>query len=246
MVADVETGIKLDLREFNAAVAQYAKATRKTFAQAGNRQLANLAIKAAAIAQQAKPAEVSRTMIAALRTAPWWPKLVAKILGGSSGQMSRSYQGQWARANSATLGQSRSGGVKRKLTQTEFLHAQEARKMSARLLAKRRRAVGFIRTFFLAAAREMRAAYKQAPAVESPQTKFGIKARVQPCTETRGGYFESSYQLKVRGSGTASRANVFLQRYLSAAVKPTIEDMREYARRELQKIADRHSARRAA
>jgi hypothetical protein len=244
----VATGFTLDMREFELAVASYARATRKTFAQSGNRQLANLAIKASVLAENEAPAATTRAAVVLLGKTPWWPKLVSKVMGGGDkGRRSRAFQGQWAAANSGTLGLSRSGGVKRKRTQGEFLHAQQAREVSAKLLAKRRRAAGFIKTFFLAAAREMRRAYKggDLPTTEQP-AKFGIKATVHPCTETSGGSFTSAYTLKVRGSGTAARADKILMHYLQRAVPLTIRDMIDYANRELQKVATMHSARRAA
>jgi hypothetical protein len=231
------------MREFNAAVLSYARATRKSFAQAGNRQLANLAIKASVLAENNAPAATTRAAVARLGTTPWWPKLVAKVMGGSDkGRRSRAFQGQWAGANATTLGLSRSGGVKRKRTQGEFLYAQQAREVSKKLLAKRRRAAGFIKTFYLAAAREMRRAYKgPLPGTANPQP-FGIVANVRPCTETSGGSWQASYALKVRGGGTAARADKILLHYLTLAVPITIQDMREYATRELQKIATVHSA----
>ncbi len=238
----------LDMREFEAAVASYARITKKTLAQAGNRQLANLAIKASVLVENDKAAAGTRAAVAQLARAPWWPKLVAKVVGGrDAGRRSRAFQGQWAGANSTTLGLSRSGGVKRKRTQTEFMHAQQAREVSRKLLAKRARAAGFIKTFFLAAAREMRGAYKGAQATPAGSPRFGIKASASPCTETSGGgYIESSYAFKVRGGGTAGRADKILDHYLSRAIPITIRDMVEYSNRELAKVATAHSARRAA
>lgn len=245
----------LDMREFEAAVASYARITKKTLAQAGNRQLANLAIKASVLVKSEKAETGTRAAVAQLARAPWWPKLVAKVIGGrDAGRRSRAFQGQWAAANASTLGLSRSGGVKRKRTQTEFLHAQQAREVSRKLLAKRRRAAGFINTFFLAAAREMRSAYKAtqgAPIAAAPAValspKFGIKAAASPCTDTNpNGFIEASYAYKVRGGGSAGRADRILQHYLARAVPMTIRDMVEYSTRELQKVATRHSARRAA
>lgn len=234
----MNAGFRLDTSEWSRAVTEYAAATGKTLAEAQNRQNKNWAIHAMRFM---KKAEVQ--MINALEGLPWWPRYIAGIIGKQAGgrAASEAYQAQW----SAGQKKMRDAAGRRgawKLTDQEASYAGYARRLSRRILGRRKAAVTFMKAFLLSIARGLDTLVKdvRTPAIKAftgfRVTVKGATARDLTCTVT------AEYDYKKRGAKSARRAEALGMAALERAKPAAIADMKAYTERKLAENARRYSA----
>jgi hypothetical protein len=75
----VSEAIKLDWREWDRAMVEYSAASHKDLADASNKKLGDVALRAAQIAPRADKGKIRST--GDWHATPWWPKFIQKIIG---------------------------------------------------------------------------------------------------------------------------------------------------------------------
>lgn len=223
--------LRLDINEFQQAIAQYVAVTKKDSAEAINRQARNFAIKCIAYSKPAKGAAA----IKAIQNEPWWPKIVSKVIAKQAGQQaaSKAFQAQWSKLASTS----------RKMSKEEKSYARLAKSTSKQLLAKRTSAISFLRFFFRSLAQKM-TAYAKGGSVPGGKSFTGFDIKIQPATPGRLTVkMDNAYKYKNRGSKSASGAELLLQKSMSVALPATVEDMKKYTSDQLKKRATQYSGR---
>ena len=108
-------------------------------------------------------------------------------------------------------------------------------------LAKRSRAVGFIKGWFAAMSRIIRTSSGQT--VPQKKSFAGIVPHYQAATPRNSKAVISATYSYRRGGAVAQRAEAILQRALQAGINATVADMRRYVERELTKLGRKYSGR---
>ena len=237
----MSVALKLDTREFQRAIQQYVAATGKDSAGAINRQARNFAIKCISSTKQAKGSAAIR----ALQGESWWPKMIAKVMAKQAGAAagSKIMQAQWA-------AQKRAAGIKAgkhknafKLDAEERSYAKYARKLSSQILKSRTGAITFLRFFFRVLAARM-TQYTKGGSVPAGKNFPGFQQHIIPATPKKLTLrMDASYGFKRRGSGSAAGAEKELQAAMMVALPATVQDMRQYTARQLEKRARQYSGR---
>jgi hypothetical protein len=226
---------RLDFREFDKAMVDYAAASGKDFAAACNHATMNLAIQGI---KHTKAAEASA--IQKLKGMDWWPKYVAKVMvrqaGGKAGQ--KLYQSLWAKEE---MKNHKKGAWK--LDKEESAYVRYAKTLSGELLATRVKATRFMRFFFLSMARAVQP-FADVKAMPSGKSFAGMTATAKPATRERPiCHVEASYDYKKRSDKTARKAERLLYGWLEKAIPATIADMKVYVERKMAERARQFSAR---
>ena len=233
----MSVSIRLDTSQFNAAMREYLEATKKDSAHAINRQMLNFSIKGRTLTRLAEKGD-----IASMESQPFWPKIVAKVIGNAAGSLasSKAFQSQWA---AAQVSQHRKGAFK--LDREESSYVKLAKQVSKSLLKKRLRGIGFMRFFFLSIAQAISA--KASVGKQLSGKKFtGFVAVVRPATENKLSCEASAtYPYERRTANTAKRAERLLQQACDMALPLTIADMKKYASDQMAKRASQFSGRAA-
>ena len=221
----MSTGIEIDFRQFDAAMVEYAAASKKTFAESLNRQLGNLAIHAIPLAKKAEAVQIR-----ALTDVEWWPKLIAKLMGARMGGLvggrvaSRAYQSQvaWKKGDAAE----------------SKVYAAAAKKLSERIIRRRLGAVTFLKFFFGAMARAITGKRSG-----GGKEFAGFQVTYRPATDNSLTSFVSvGYDYRTRGDVTARRAMAILADILRRAIPLTVADMQKYIDAKMASNARRVSA----
>jgi hypothetical protein len=218
--------VKLDDREFRAAFKEYAIAYKKDFAYLANRQALNVAIKTG----QRTPI-ASRGKIEKLPKRLWWPMFVAKRIYSDKGVRvkvdgkSRKIKGSKGRKNKkgALI------GVKR------YTRA-EARLVSQRLIEARLRRVGFIRSGWAPAIRELKKQKLRAKFAEL-QGISGIKRPKGTAYVARAGV--SPLAIIINHSQGAERVGA---RALQEGLNAAAVDMRGFVKEQCGQTAKKFNA----
>jgi hypothetical protein len=239
----MSVSLRLDTREFQAAMREYVEATGKDSAEALNRQGRNFAIKCIQKTKQPRGAAAIR----ALAEEPWWPKLVSKVMGQAAGggSASKMFQAQWAAAERAK--RLKAGGHKGsfKLDREEQSYARAARQMSRKILSSRTAAISFLRFFFRVLAGRM-SQHSKGSGIPGGKQFAGFNSSVsaaRPKQLTVG--LMASYGYRKRGGSTAAGTERLLQDAMTQALSATVADMREYVATKLARRAQEKSGRKS-
>lgn len=237
--------IRLDTREFTAAMREYIAATGKDSVEAINRQARNFAVKCIMHTKKAKGAAAIR----ALQSESWWPKFIAKVIarqaGGKASQ--KAFQSQWAAAEQAR--RLSAGGVKGafKLDKEERSYVRYAKQLSRKILGSRAAAITFLQFFFRVVAQKMSQYAKGNSAQEISKRFPDFATNVLPA---RAGNttvkIDSAYQFRKRGTKTSQSTERLLQEAMNKALPATIDDMKQYTEKKLAQRAAQYSGKKAA
>lgn len=218
-----------NLAEFQATLQEYAEVSGKDHADALNHQLKNLAYRAVKHAPKAVPTAIS----ALYREYP----LIAYILR------------RHVEARNAGPAQPISvRGRKRKKVvrgSGRFYTRMEAKEFAKKWVAKKKRAVNFMKAFFLAAGRTMQRHDPISGSVPASDTGgyHGITVEAMPATAGNlNSEFRSMYRYAKRSEKTASSAERILLKSINAAIPETIVDMEKYIQRKAEERARQYSA----
>ncbi len=230
---------RLDTREFQQAIAQYSDATGKSNAESLNRAARNFAIKCISSTKKSKGAAAIR----ALQNTDWWPKVIAKIVSHQAGKSagSKALQAQWA--NRKRQEGIKSGKHKKAfmLDAEERSYVKYAKQISNQVLRSRTAAITFLRFFFRVLAAKMTGISKGA-AIPSGKNFTGFSPTVRPATDKKLSVaLSNSYAFKRRGTKSASGAEKELSRAMAAALPATVDDITQYASKQLAKRARQYS-----
>lgn len=212
--------------QFQAAITEYASATRKSVYESMNRGMRNWLVHAATYAQQRQRTEA----ISALEdksNSPMWPRTIAKILAKN-----RTERVGWSWLRKAR----KSTRLAAEGIYSPGAYRTLAREVSRRIIARRKARVGFIRHFFAYAAMivEARAGVRSnlsaAGAARIDHTASGFDVEFIKATEAHPrAILEEDYLYVTRGGQSARQAEDLLARYLNEAEPATIEDIKRYA-----------------
>ena len=231
-------GMTVDLTQFNAALREYEAVSSKDSAEAINHAALNLAIKGVQATKVAEAAAIRK-----LKDMDWWPKYVAKVMAKLAGgkAASKLYQSVWA---AEEMRNHRKGAWK--LDREETSYVRFAKKLSSELLAKRTKAVKFMRFFFLSMAWKIRP-YSGGATAPGGQVFDGMAADVKPATAGNLNVeMKAGYDYRKRSDKTARKAERLLNGWLQKAVPAATADMRGYIERKLAQRSRQFSAGRAA
>lgn len=217
----------LDDREFNRAFREYAEAYPKDFAYLANRQALNVAIKTA----QRTPLG-SRRRIEALRRRAFWPKYVAKRI--MSGRGVKIVENGKARRVRGSKGRKTKKG---KLIGVKRYTRADARLVSERLIEARLRRVGFIRSGWAPAIRElkkqkMRARVGEIAGIGNIKKPKGAAVVAKPGVQTRA--------IIINHSQGAEKVG---KRSLQEGMNEAAADMTQFAREQCGATARKFNAR---
>lgn len=230
-------GITVDWIQFNAALTEYVAVSSKDQSEAINHAGLNMAIKGIQATKVAEAAAIRK-----LKDMTWWPKYVAKVMskmaGGKAG--SKLYQSMWAKEE---MQYHRKGAWM--LDREETSYVRFAKKLSSELLAKRTKAVKFMRFFFLSMAWKIRP-YSGGASAPAGTSFAGMETDVRPATAGNPRLeMTSRYDYRTRSEKTARKAERLLNQWLQAAIPVAIADMRTYIERKLAQRAAQVSGRAA-
>jgi hypothetical protein len=227
--------ITFDTKAWNTAIGEYADVCKKTYADAMNRQLNNVAVKSLLLVREAKAEQIKN-----LKSKPWWPKLIAKIMKARAERnRAEAREGKWGKDLQKVL--------RRQSRMKRFYSMKQAQKFSAKIIRKRMAAITFLRGFFTAWSLGIKL---KVPKVKGPALGNGqrflryIKVNFIPATESNlSADISVAYDYKTRKEKTAVGAEKLLKKYAELGYPAAIVDMKQYTEGELLKHAARYSAR---
>lgn len=223
--------IKVDTRQFDAAMRDYLQHTHKSVADALNKGMRDAALRAVAHVQPADRNELGL-----------WKSLASSDPGG----MISPFVAYLLRKKKETAGTMFLPGTKyskrtmKKMGRTgQFYTRQEAKKFGKKVFASRFRAQTFLRAFFISAAAKLTAlglgggGRGGGKAKSVPQLKITLK----PATEASpSGGFAVVYDYK-RGNPHGEKASAILLRAMQMGLNEKAADMRVYIERKLAEKA---------
>jgi len=217
--------LTLDTRGFDRALVQYAAASGKDHADIVNHKLKDAAYRSIKHVRQA-----DKTAIRALRTEY---RLIAYILRRKKGNAMQTPM--YFRKTKA--------GVKSYRGTGKYYTRQEAREFAKKWVGAKGRAVSFMKSWFLRAAKGMERYIRGDGVFVPPAPKFGdIALVVRPATKASpAGMFEVRYGYRKRGSKTAQGAERILYRALQRGIDEVTADIGAYVRRKVQETARKFS-----
>lgn len=216
----------IDRSQFDAALAEYAVASKKDFADVCNRQMLNLAIHGLRLTKQAEQAD-----IASLESKSWWPKYVAKILVG---------RGVNKVMKAAAKSRRAGAGAGRRFMARAYTQAQ-ARVASKKLVRKRLRAVRFLKFFFVRLGQAVQPFTKGKRTTGKSFTGFDMA--VVPATQQNPRCNVAvGYTYRKRKDKTANRTERLLNNSLRLAFPAVAADMRQYIEKKVAETARKYSA----
>jgi len=203
----------VDLTKFNAAMLRYKRGTGKTLEESCNRSLKNLLIHTVPIMRKAQRSEIER-----LRRAPWFNKKITLLLGKKfiSGKIRKR--------------KSKDTGLKYRVSDYRL----KWNKMAKTFIAKRIRAISFLKRIVISASNTIKA--KDAKRPPFAIKIKGIFAMFKPATMLHPSAlisFGYSYR-KRKNSGKGAERMV--ARALKRAVPVTVKDMETYTAKKLRKL----------
>jgi hypothetical protein len=227
----------MDMTEFNAAVAQYANATKKTLATATNRQFVNLTIHAVKDAKKAQAAEIR-----AVTKKDFWPKMVARHISRKFGKRFGKKAGQvaWLKQH---------GGMRGMNRYEKQWYRKLYEKYSRQFLAQRLGAIRYITVFFnIMSNKAEQITGLRAPKMHGFTAISRFKSYFLPAIDGKTTKAESriEYPYKYRKDRAVRTADAELDSALQKAIPATIRDISEYVFKQLDKQAKINSAKGAA
>jgi hypothetical protein len=223
-----QTSIRLDRSEWDKAVTGYAASTRKTLAEAQNKQTVNLAFQGL---QFVKVAE--RSAIETLEGIEWWPRFVAKHMVKRYGKMAAS--GAWQAEWSVREG--------RKLSENHTRWRELAVAMSRDIIRRRLVAVTYLRFFFVSLANAASRYVKNSKTAPYRKGFRDFHVEVNPATPSDLSVsWRVWYDYKMRNKRTAQKAEALLDTALQKTIPATIRDMEAETHKRLEQDARRFSA----
>lgn len=220
----------LDDREFRAALVQYSAAADKAFADGVNHQMNNWAIQSQKHIKQAMEGRIR-----AMQQAPWWPKLISRIMvkRGAASVAKKLAQGK--------------GKTALKRFQERAFTREQARRRSAAVIKRRVNARRFLSGFFL---KWSNAIASMVPGIRGPRGTGAaggffrsLKASYRPATgnDPRAS-INVWYDYKKRSGKTLGKVDAMFNRAMRIGMTATISDMEAYTNRKLSEAARKHSA----
>lgn len=227
--------VKIDTRQFDAAMREYLQHTSKTAAFAVNKGMRDAALRAVAYVQPADRNELGL-----------WKSLASSDPGG----MISPFVAYLLRKKKEQAGTMFLAGTKyskkavKKMGRTgQFYTRAEAKAFGKKVFASRFRAQTFLRAFFIAAADKLTAlgvggGGGRGKAKSVPQLKTTIKTATE---SNPSAGFAVLYDYK-RGNPHGEKASAILLRALQMGLNEKTEDMRAYINRKLAEKAREISA----
>ena len=202
-----EAPLQVDLSELQGALVQYKIATGKTWPEVLNRAMRNLALRTT---ERLPRGDVSA--ITALKEKPWWPKYVAKTIAGPGYGVSSK----------------RKGVVTNRIYQGRYTRA-EARRVSARMIARRKASVGLMKSGFAKAGKVFGGRAGRREAGMERSRAWGALARAFRLLA------DMTVEYDARSGADAAGKHRIAAAGLRAGVAFVTQDMRTYAEAKLAK-----------
>jgi hypothetical protein len=225
----------LETDQFYKALAEYADASGKDFALAVNLKMRDAAFKSASAAPKASKGAIDQRWG---KHSPDARRIVASSLSRGAKKLvyRRSKKGKARRNASARAAGSRT--YRRKAW--VYYTVAEARAYAAAIRKRRRRAVGFVRAFFVALAQAVEKATPEIPpASKADKTGFEMNY-VKATPEYPVGSGKIVYRYKFM-KGQTRGADKLLAAAWAEGIRRTIADMQKYITRKMRERAAKHS-----